>query len=415
MEPIGDVDRGVRGLRAALASDTVPDAELVDVLFSTRVESLSGEDLVRYAQACHRAESTLQALKAKAAHQLGEYLEPQLVQLELSTALNVGEGYAGSLMSMGFQLQSFPLTAEWLEGGRISRWHAQTLLDLIAALDPRVAAGLEPQLLDLAARLTLGKFRKRARSLIAAADPEAFTERAKAAEQQRRVAFYGEDDGQATVAITGPAAQARAIYLALDSLAGPGMPGDDRCVDERRFDAAFSLACSTLDRDDLPKRHRRFVSLGITMTREAALGLTETPAELAGYGPIPAYAARELFPHAEWRALLIDSATAHLTGMGSTSHDLRAAAQDFIDLRDRTCCFPTCDMPASRCQAEHAVPYPEGASDPTNCGPMSQRHHNAKTRGHWRLVRHPDGRVDWTSPLGFTYSFHPPPHPHERR
>lgn len=406
---------GVRGLSAALASDTIPDAELADLLFSTRVESLSGEDLVRYAQACHRTESALQALKARAAERLTEHLEPQLVQLELSAALNVGEGYAATMMSMGFHLRSFPLTAEALEAGRVSFRHAQTLLELISPLDPRIAAGLEPQLVDLAARLTLGKFRKRARSLVAAADPDAFAERTKDAERKRRVSFYGEDDGQATVAITGPAAQARAIYLALDSLAGPGNTADSRGVDERRFDAAFDLARDTLQRDDLPRRHRRFVSLGITMTLEAALGLTETPAELSGYGPIPADAARELFDDATWRAFLIDAATAHLTGLGSPGHDLSAAAQDFIEARDRTCCFVTCDVPASRCQTEHAIPWPAGGSDPTNCGPMSHRHHNAKTRGHWRMRRHPDGRVDWTSPLGFTYGFHPPPHPHERR
>ena len=49
------LDEGVRGLSAALASDTVPDGELIDLLLSTRIESLSGHDLVRYAQACHRA------------------------------------------------------------------------------------------------------------------------------------------------------------------------------------------------------------------------------------------------------------------------------------------------------------------------------------------------------------------------
>jgi hypothetical protein len=415
MASTGQFDGGVRGLSAVLASDVVPDGELVDVLFSTRVESLSGGDLVRYAQACHRVESAIHALKARAAEQLGEHLEPQLVQLELSTALNVGEVYSGSLMSLGFHLTAFPLTGEALEAGRISVHHARVLFDLIASLDPRVAAEVEPTLIDLASRLTLGKFRKRARSVVAAADPEAFTEQAKAAEKQRRVAFYGQDGGQATVAITGPAAQARAIYLALDCLAGPGIAGDDRGVDERRFDAAFSLAADTLGRDDLPQRHRRFVSLGVTLTLDAALGLSETPAELAGYGPIPAYAARDLYANAEWRAFLIDAATAHLLALGAKGHDLSAAAQDFIQARDGTCSWVTCDMPASRCDTEHAIPWPDGASDPTNCGPVSRRHHNAKTRGHWRMDRHPDGQVDWTSPLGFTYTFHPPPHPHERQ
>ena len=149
-------------MSAALASDAIPDGELVDTLFSTRVESLAGDDLVRFAQACHRAESAIHALKARAAEALGEHLEPRLVQLELSTALNVGETYSASLMSLGFHLTAFPLTAEALEAGRISAHHARELFDLIAPLDPRVATEVEPTLIELAARLTLGKFRKRA-------------------------------------------------------------------------------------------------------------------------------------------------------------------------------------------------------------------------------------------------------------
>ena len=37
-----------------------------------------------------------------------------------------------------------------------------------------------------------------------------------------------------------------------------------------------------------------------------------------------------------------------------------AALADFIRCRDLTCRFPDCDVPATKCDVDHTIPYPHG-------------------------------------------------------
>jgi len=50
-----------------------------------------------------------------------------------------------------------------------------------------------------------------------------------------------------------------------------------------------------------------------------ALGLSDAPAELAGYGPIPADLARELAADATWRRILTDPVTGAVAAAETTS------------------------------------------------------------------------------------------------
>jgi hypothetical protein len=59
------------------------------------------------------------------------------------------------------------------------------------------------------------------------------------------------------------------------------------------------------------------------------------------------------------------------------------------------------------------VPHPDGPTAVGNLGLKSERCHAAEHHG-WTMVRHLDGSVTWTSPLGRTYrrpSPHTPPPP----
>jgi hypothetical protein len=87
---------------------------------------------------------------------------------------------------------------------------------------------------------------------------------------------------------------------------------------------------------------------------------------------------------------------------GSTVYRLPAELDRHVVLRDRTCTVPGCGQPATRCDGEHAVPYPQGPTSETNCGAMCRWHHRLKTHADWDIQRLPDGSVLWTSPGGFT-------------
>ncbi|MBW3640469.1 MAG: HNH endonuclease, partial [Actinobacteria bacterium] len=95
-----------------------------------------------------------------------------------------------------------------------------------------------------------------------------------------------------------------------------------------------------------------------------------------------------------------------ITDRVEPQHDPSARLARLVDLRDVRCAGPGCG--STRNHRDHHQPYPEGPTAAWNLGLLSQRCHAAKHSG-WTLVRHPDGSITWTSPLGRTYA-RPSPH-----
>ena len=95
-----------------------------------------------------------------------------------------------------------------------------------------------------------------------------------------------------------------------------------------------------------------------------------------------------------------------VTDRAEPQHDPSAALARLVDLRDVRCAGPGCG--STRNHRDHLQPWPEGPTAAWNLGPLSARCHAAK-HTNWILVRHPDGSITWTSPLGRTYT-RPSPH-----
>ncbi len=68
-----------------------------------------------------------------------------------------------------------------------------------------------------------------------------------------------------------------------------------------------------------------------------------------------------------------------------------------VAIRAGTCRFPTCTVPADRCDLDHHEPWPVGATSAANLDPLCRRHHRAKTFA-WHASIRDDGGVDWTMP-----------------
>lgn len=111
-------------------------------------------------------------------------------------------------------------------------------------------------------------------------------------------------------------------------------------------------------------------------------------------GELPSAATEQALLSASFRQVPLD--------YGATVYRMPAVLHRFIVLRDRTCTVPGCGQPATRCDADHAVPYPHGPTSQANCGALCRWHHRLKTLTGWTLDRLDDGSVLWTSPDGHT-------------
>ncbi|EHB54843.1 protein of unknown function DUF222 [Mycolicibacterium rhodesiae JS60] len=84
------------------------------------------------------------------------------------------------------------------------------------------------------------------------------------------------------------------------------------------------------------------------------------------------------------------------------------ALDEFVRLRDMTCRFPNCDMPAEYCDVDHTIPWPWGPTHASNLACKCRKHHLLKTFwAGWGDEQHPDGTITWTSPTGRTYRTQP--------
>ncbi|WP_416887817.1 HNH endonuclease signature motif containing protein, partial [Mycobacterium tuberculosis] len=133
---------------------------------------------------------------------------------------------------------------------------------------------------------------------------------------------------------------------------------------------------------------------------------THAPAELitTGGGVVPAPLLAELI-----RGGATISQVRHPGDLAAEPH-YRPSAKlaEFVRMRDLTCRFPGCDVPAEFCDIDHSAPWPLGPTHPSNLKCACRKHHLLKTfwTG-WRDVQLPDGTVIWTAPNGHTYTTHP--------
>ena len=167
----------------------------------------------------------------------------------------------------------------------------------------------------------------------------------------------------------------------------------------------------------LPGRTPRLVRrpqtqrIGVVVPLASLLGATDAPAELADRsGLIPAALLRKqvaeaLDPNSRDEVLF----TRLLTDNGGRLLDTTelgrypsARLAQAIRIRAGTCRFPTCTVPADRCDLDHHEPVPRGATSGSNLDPFCRRHHRGKTFAWHAALRDQDG-VDWTLPTAERY------------
>ena len=328
-----------------------------------------------------------------------------LVEAEIGTALRLSARTAAHRIDIAEQLTTDRLTPTRaaLEQGRISYWQAVTILEETSRLTDLAARRVQTEVLPHAETGTTAGLRRRLRRAAFTVTPTDTSARARQATAAREVTLTPAEDGMAILRATGPAPALQALFHALDITAGRTPTTDPRPLTARRFDALTDLAIRTLDQPGCPPPPRVPATVHLTLDAATLLGLTDNPAHLHGYGPLPAPLARILAADNGWHRLIHDPTTGAPQDLGRTRRDPSAALADWIRLRDQSCTFPGCYLSAWRSQIDHRIRWRDGGrTDKDNLAPLCPKHHRVK-HGGWTYTRHPD-RITWTSPHHQTYT-----------
>ncbi len=357
-----------------------------------------------------------------AAHRSLESDDPDELALrsahaEIGAALRLDDTSAGNRLATARTLACvLPNVHAVLEAGEISLRHAQAIIDATSSLEPFKARAVAEKVLSRARHQTVGQMRRCLRRAVLAADPEAATHRVRKAHAERSLNWWPLEDGMAELRLIASATDVMAVYNAAHSLAkkakaaGPKRGREGWLpMDALRSDALVHLAAGG---GELPQP----VAVNVTIDLPTLLGLQDNPAELAGYGPLPAPLARRLAADGRWRRLVCDPLTGALLDLGRNSYRPSDQLARFVKTRDRTCVFPTCNRAAQQCETDHDRPFRPhdpggGRTERTNLHSRCVNHHTLKHKPGWiPRVDPATGKTSWTSPLNRQYTVEPVDH-----
>ncbi len=187
--------------------------------------------------------------------------------------------------------------------------------------------------------------------------------------------------------------------------------GDSRTLDQLRSDAICSLALF----GSLAAEHNSFggtmpaAAVRIVVPFEVATGVSDAACELPGHGWVTAAHARRIMTAegSVWQRLAVDVDTGRALELSTDRYGPTRAMVEHVRAVDGVCRAPGCQVPADRCDLDHLVPWPQGATDVTNAQSLSRLCHNPKTAGLWSAARAPDDGIRWTTMTGREYVTYP--------
>ncbi len=383
---------------------------------------------------------------------------------------------AGLLVEARELTTALPLTMAALEAGAVSWQHARIMVDEASSLGPEGAQALEAHFLGPDAvgpargcpvgELVPGRFRARARLWRERHHPVSIEKRYAKCVADRRVVFAPDRDGMAWLSAYLPADTASGIWERTTAAARAMQgPGEDRTLTQLRADnAATWLLGGTCTSDvenitgenpnqtaplngaadglsamragigadglaggsagpgsgpgpgagagggaGVPSPRAQVL---ITVPVMALLGVTEEPAMLDGYGPIPPSMARRLIADGadSFHRVLIDPRDGAPLEIGRSSYRVTKAQRQWLRLRDGRCPFPGCTNQSLDNEADHILAWADGGTTGvSNLGQPCRRHHRLRHTTAWTPTEPTqDTPPGWISPSGRQYQSEPP-------
>ncbi len=312
-------------------------------------------------------------------------------------------------------VHEMPHTLAALECGALSEWRATLIVRESACLDVGDRRTLDAELCSDPAGLTgMGDARVAAAAKAVAyrLDPHAVVERAAKAENERTVTIRPAPDTMTYLTALLPVAQGVSVYAALRREA------DARCDGRSRGQVmADTLVERVTGRDAAVPAP---IAVNLVLSDETLLGGGTAPADISGYGPIPAAVARAMVSRAiadrrsraTLRRLYVHPRSGAMVAMESRVRLFPRGLAGFIELRDQGCRTPYCDAPIRH--RDHAQPWAEGGPTTAANGLGScERCNYTKEADGWRvttsIAETHTHTAAFATPTGHTYRSAAPP------
>jgi hypothetical protein len=358
-EPVADGGRPgdavaveLAGLLARLERLGDPDAAVTS---AARIDRIALLEQVKAAAAGAQSAEMVQFAVGRVEEQRSADVHPRSlgrgIAGEIALACHVSPAAGSRRLTLARALWfDLPETYAALRCGRVSEWVATLVSRETSHLDAQRRRDVDAQL----AKRDLGSLSPRqaagtARGLAYRADPLAAVERARTEEKERRVTVRPAPDTMAILTAYLPAAQAIAAYAALGREADSTVAtGDRRTRGQIMADTLVQRVTGQAQAGDVS------IEIGLVMPVDTLTQASGTrPAELLGYGPLPAPLARELLRSTKGelflRRLFAAPRTASGGGQIIGGDDRRrrftGALAQLVTARDQHCRDPFCDAP----------------------------------------------------------------------
>ncbi|WP_446663919.1 DUF222 domain-containing protein [Flexivirga sp. B27] len=316
--------------------------------------SVRPDELLDEVRACEELKNALSARQARATVALHEHQRAvdasrgirvaetaRVVGSQVALARRCAPQQGSRLLGLAHAVvDEMPHTFEALRSGVISEHDATGIVAETACLSredrEQVDAAVQPEL----GRVGHRRLRAAAQRAAYQADPEAIAARRAKAESERRVSLRPAPDCMTWLTALLPVKDGVACYAALkaaaDATATPEHPRGQVMADTLVERVTGRAPTDGAD-----------VHVNLIMPLDSLTG--DVPADVPGYGPVPADLVREWMSDpekvAQLRRLFSYPDTGDLMGMESSSRRYTGLLADLIALRDRTCRTPFCDAP----------------------------------------------------------------------
>src|SRR5271163_5250575 len=376
-----------------------------------RVKSAAAAGQARAAAALDAARRAAEAATGVPAARRGRGVasEVALARRDSPSRGNRHLGFAKALV------HEMPRTLAALEVGVLTEWRATLIVRESACLDVEDRRALDAELCgDPAGIDGMGDARvaAAAKTIAYRLDPQAVVDRAAKAETERTVTIRPAPDTMTYLTALLPVAQGVSVYAALRREADISVDGRSR--GQVMADTLVERVTGRSAATPTP------IAVNLVLSDRTLLSSDTTPAEICGYGPIPAEVARGLVmaagtdsqSRATLRRLYTHPESGALVAMESRARRFPRGLATFIGLRDQRCRTPYCDAPIRH--RDHATPHArDGATSAANGLGSCERCNYVKEVAGWRVKPDVDeiGRhtAQFTTPTGAHYWSAAPP------